>query len=101
MLKFYIFLNLPNLLQIPLLSILYGCQACPLLARDAWNWYCSRLTQVITIVSLTYHDIMELVHRYTNQLHQIMHFFTRLFIYGILLRDVMRQRNMKENEEFE
>jgi hypothetical protein len=39
---------------------------------------------------------MELVQKYMNQLHQIMHYF-----YGILFRDVMRQRNMKENEEFE
>jgi hypothetical protein len=44
---------------------------------------------------------MELVHRYTNQLHQIQHYFYQVVHYGILLRDAMRQRNMKENEKFE
>jgi hypothetical protein len=44
---------------------------------------------------------MELVHRYTNQLHQIKHYFYQVVDYGILLWDVMRQRNMKENEKVE
>jgi len=33
--------------------------------------------------------------------HQIKDYFSRVVLYGILFRDVMRKRNMKENEEFE
>jgi hypothetical protein len=33
-------------------------------------------------------------------LHQIKHYFSQV-VHGILFRDVMRQRNMKENEKFE
>jgi hypothetical protein len=33
--------------------------------------------------------------------HQIKDYFSQVVLYGILFRDVMRQRNMKENEEFE
>jgi hypothetical protein len=33
--------------------------------------------------------------------HQIKDYFSQVVPYGILFRDVMRQRNMKENEEFE
>jgi hypothetical protein len=33
--------------------------------------------------------------------HQIKHYFSQVVPYGILFRDVTRQRNRKENEEFE
>jgi hypothetical protein len=33
--------------------------------------------------------------------HQIKDYFPKVVLYGILFRDVMRQRNVKENEEFE
>jgi hypothetical protein len=33
--------------------------------------------------------------------HQIKDYFSQVVFYGILFRDVMRQRNMKENEELE
>jgi len=36
-----------------------------------------------------------------TSLHQIKHYFPQVVLYGILFRDVMRQRNMKENEKFE
>jgi len=36
-----------------------------------------------------------------TSLHQINHYFSQVVLYGILFRDVMRQRNMKENEEFQ
>jgi len=34
-------------------------------------------------------------------LHQIKHYFSQVVLYGILFSDVLGQRNMKENEEFE
>jgi hypothetical protein len=36
-----------------------------------------------------------------TSLHQIKHYFPQVVLYGILFRDVMRRRNMKENEKFE
>jgi len=36
-----------------------------------------------------------------TSLHQIKYYFSQVVLYGILFRDVIRQRNMKENEEFE
>jgi hypothetical protein len=36
-----------------------------------------------------------------TSLHQIKHYFSQVVLNGILFRDVVRLRNMKENEEFE